>query len=561
MQVYQRTTICFTILLAALLATTQVRAQQDPHFVVHFDKPFYVTGEIAWFTLYLPIDFKDRHVAFSTRVVNALGQEQDRFFLRNDGQTSIHGYYKIPFDAETSMYEFQFVASEGAAIAEQDLASFHIPVYSDLRPLPGGAGSGSAGSVHEVALPDMPLHVQIKQSEGAVHCRDEVALHVTVQDPHGQPVRCQLSVSVTDASLVNAGTSIYPSIQGTEMRRIYVPNLKNDLYVRGDLLDATNRPLQVNVLGGYAAQDDQFHFSKSNEKGRFHMVIPDFAGAKSVQFVGYYKEVLDIHALVDIAQPKRPAAAVPVTDEVRSYLDLSLMRKKIFQQYQTFESPLEMEAFEPKPKFLRPNITYKVKEYESFPDVKGFFGELLTTLSFKMDKDSIYSATLYNPDGRIGKNTHLRGLPLFIIDGKVTRDADFIARLPMAPIEDVSLFNNPKQLAAHYSAMGTSGVVKIRTSLINVQVPEGDARNFHTVYGLQPVAEFPTFDPATLEGGHQPFFRPQLYWNPAVSSDVRGNVHVTFHQSDDIGDFQVEVLVQAEDGRMGRGTYTYHVSY
>ncbi|MCB0689849.1 MAG: hypothetical protein KDC53_25085, partial [Saprospiraceae bacterium] len=156
----------------------------------------------------------------------------------------------------------------------------------------------------------------------------------------------------------------------------------------------------------------------------------------------------------------------------------------------------------------------------------------------------------------------LNGPPLFIIDGKMTRDADFVARLPISAVETVELFLDAPKLRSSFQAIGVSGVVRITTSIANLKLPEADAGNIHTIYGLQPKAHFPGFNAQVLtDQKHEPFFRPQLFWNPDIPVGPDGMASTTFVQSDDTGPFLIEVVFQTADGRRGTKSFQYEATY
>ncbi|MBK9491173.1 MAG: hypothetical protein IPO07_22080 [Haliscomenobacter sp.] len=162
---------------------------------------------------------------------------------------------------------------------------------------------------------------------------------------------------------------------------------------------------------------------------------------------------------------------------------------------------------------------------------------------------------MYNP----GNFIDYPSAPIFILDGKVTRDADFIARLKTNQIEQIDLFYQPDQLFANFKAIGRSGVVNIR-SKSGMAIPADEEADVFSINGLQTPVEFPTLlaDQIRTKVG-QPFFRPQVYWNPNLETDAQGLARFSFVQTDDWSHFQIEVLVQAENGAFGRGVAEYKV--
>jgi hypothetical protein len=545
-----------TFLLFGLLSS----AQPPLETIVHLDKSFYVSGEVIWFKLYLPATWKGHDVAIKTTVLDADAKITDRFFIKSEGNNFIDGYHKTAFDAPAGIYEIQFSASAGANAPEQLLAYYQIPIYNDLEK------TTAKNIVSEIKAPKEistygNLNIAINSTDQSVKSRSEISVNISVTDDLGNPVKGLASVSVKDAVLAK---SISGDAEIMKLPLSYAINpslLQNEIYARGKITTADGAPLQINVLGGYVGSDEKIYYSKSNNEGDYNLNLPDFTGTKKIQFLGFQYERLDLRSSVEKPQLIGPKKELIYSEEIKDYLALSKMRKKIFQHYESFETDLEPKEIVIDVNPLKADATYSVKEYESFKDLKSFFGELMTPLRFKLEKDSLYTASLYNPNGKTAKNTELNGPPLFIVDGKVTRNADWVARLPISAVETVELFLNAPVLRSYYQAIGVSGVVKIYTTLSNLKLPDADASNIHDIVGLQAKAQFPVFNPSDISGTHQPFFRPQLYWNPALESDDQGNVRFSFFQSDDTGEFEIKVVFQAEDGRSAIGTYRYQVEF
>ena len=527
-------------------------AQQEDVYL-HMDKPFYVSGEVAWFSLRLPPSFAEQNIAISTSWVDGNGQLRDRFFLRNEGKTQVSGYYRIPFEVQAGMFEIQFRLSEGGHNPDEILASFPIPIYNDLANL---------SNVEVVPAPDENMtlegthQISIDWPE-SLGTRQEISPVVRVTDGNGQPITGTLSISVTDHALCGSAASGYPTVQrATVDLKKDISTYKNDIYVQGRLGTETT-PQQVNVLGGYVGIDDKIYYSKSFADGFYSMKLPDFEGAKMIQFLGYQFEHPEVSASVDGVERVFPEQKVMYTEGILDYLKYSRMRKKILQYFDEEEIPLEVKIKAPQIIINKPDLEFQVKEYESFPDMKGFFGEIITTLSFKLGSDSLYTASLYNPKERRARNTNLKGPPLFIIDGKVTRNAHYVANMSMVPIETVEIFTNAEDIRDNYSAIGISGIVKIKTTLQDVKLDDADEEDVHQIFGLQPSVKFPDFDRST--SSTTPVIRPQIFWGTDLETDAEGRSAFSFTASDDTGDFLIEVLFQDAAGRITRTVQEFNI--
>ena len=531
----------YTFLLLVFLASTLTVIAQNA--LLHFDKEFYVTGEVMWYKLYLP-DSDDKEVAVvQVLISDREGAVKDEFYLQASKEGHIEGYYKIPFDFASDYYRLSILATDDS---EKLIVSAVLPIYNDLNK--ATTATGTLPVLNEAIVVD-DLQVELSLNKNQYSPREAVRASVLVKDSNGKPVKAKVSVAVTDESL--AGKDLL--IGGTAPL-----NIGTNVRVKGTLLNAEGVPSRASVLGMYSSIEDRVFYSSADEEGQFDMKPPLFYGERPVQFIGYQFEHMDIGIEMKEHQMPPIEQALIYSQEVLDYLALSQKRKKIFQIYTALETQLEPEQIDYDVQDLEPIFTYVIDEYESFEYMRDFFGELITPLKFILKEDSTYRAQLYNPSGLYDANTVLSGDPLFIIDGKLTRDADFVARMDMDYIETIALMYRPENLRKKFKAIGRSGVVKMTTNLRNVNISEKDNADVFTINGLQPQADFPEFVPNSLPSG-QPFFRPQLYWNPNLKTGANGKADFTFYQSDDVSNYTIRVVVQDEKGDFGKGTKTYEV--
>lgn len=555
----------FILLFFAFINLTFYRslvAQPPLETLLHLDKSFYVSGETVWFKLYLPFTWEGNNVAVNTSIIDGSGNLVDQFFLKTKGHSYLSGYFQISYDQKSDYLEIQFSASGNPQSPVDVIAHYSFPVYNDLN-LPSDVPVvENPGNVVIPKLFSEELSLTISMPPGNKSCRENLEVIIDVKDENGHPISGHASVSIKDASLAGAITGD-PEIKILPISYTIQHNLlRSTIYSRGHLFSPEGETLQMNVLGAYVGADEKIYYSKSFQDGSFQIDLPDFTGEKVLQLVGFQYEQPNLSSVVDSPMAKEKSKELIYTRDLIEYLELSRLRKKIYQYYDDYEANISTEQITVVPQEIKPDARYRVKEYESFKDMKSFFGELLTPLRFKMEKDSSYKASLFNAKGGKRSNTILNGPPLFIIDGKMTRDADFVARLPISAVETVELFLDAPKLRGYFQAIGVSGVVKISTSIANLKLPQEDAGNIHRVHGLQPEADFPYLDPDLLgEKKHQPFFRPQLYWKPDLEVSESGSTSFTFTQSDDSGLFEIQVVFQAKDGRRASKSFTYQVAF
>lgn len=532
------------IFFAFCLSLTPFLAAQSTY--LHLDKEFYVAGENIWYKLYLPTEFEGQNASVKVVVSNRNQQVVDQYFLKNEERNYVAGYYKIGFNLQPDLYRISYFYNTTR------LASGVIPIYNDLQ-VP------KLEQLDEPTTDNLPQLNELNIAIAATtnySTRNDVNFTIDVKDQNGQAVESTLSVAVFDHRMVeNAQIVAGETVTLTDGNNSTVQS--GGIPIEGTVLKE-GKPIRANVLGIYSISESKFFYAKADEQGQFRVELPDFSGTKAIQFLSYQLEHDRIDSRLDGLELLPIEGKLLYTEAVLDYLTLSQQRKRIYQAYTTLENQLAPEKVLNEVQIYEPDFTYVIDEYKSFDFMYSFFNELITPLKFPPQKDGTFSAQLDNPTGNFSKNTLLSGNPLFIIDGKLTRNADFVANLDMDYIDEVSLYYKTERLKKIYSAMGRSGVISIKTNLRNISIPDEDAANVYKINGVLPKANFPVFDPTTT-AANLPIFRPQLYWNPDVSTDTSGKTTINFTQTDDVGRFKIVVVAKSKDGKMGYATQVYDV--
>lgn len=548
--------IALSLLLSWAMAQATNPAANDK-CVVHLDKSFYINGEVIWYKVYLPDIVRNRSVALKIAITNESGRVIDYSFLKTGGKTYASGYYKIPFDIVPGVYHLFVLGTDEVNRIPVALADIPVPIYSDER-IPASVDEGEQTVAEAVASPANELRVEVELENENVRSREEVRVRVKVTDANGQPVRANLSLAATDWELAGAAALNLPTVQAGKVSypgTFY--NLSGSLYTRYRLVNNVGEPLQANVLGAFSSEDNEMFYTKTNPEGVIFLQLPDFHGRKPLQFVGYENEYeqIAIAPIEEITEQK--VTSLVYTPGIVEYLNYSRQRKKIFQMYTTLEFLLDPEMPAREPKTLEEDFGINMQEYERFENLASFFREVLTPLRFREVTDTSYAARMYNP--RMKRvNNYFPGKPLFIIDGKITRDGDFVAKMTQDYIQRIDIFYEPAKLRQYFNVFGNNGVTRITTDLPDIDLPAEDEEDIVEIRGLQPNTAFPAFDPSQVNA-YQPMFRPQLYWNPDVETDANGEATFTYYQSDDKSTFRIEVVAQGAEGAIGLGRVEYLV--
>lgn len=542
-----RTRILPLLLLLLGLGAASSLAAQAAVSVVHIDRPFYVNGEVIWYKLYLPATLQSERFTVRLDVMDDRGQRVDYTYLRGTEANVLDGYYAIPYDAREGWYQLRFVAWVPQSTKEETIGSVRVPIYNDLT-------DNSAVAVVEEAryegaeigtIPELRVTVEVLTPDPRPG--DRVRARLRVMDQAGRAVAAHASVAVTDRELTRSADWF----RGTVFTRQFFPRfsaIPEGIVLTGRIKQENGDLFTSPVLSAWSpALRRVFYAKTAPETGAFSLELPDFAGPLRLQFMEIRRDSL----AVDL-EPEGVAfqEKLPINELIRRYQELSALRKRIYQLANQTEYLLPRTRGLPDSATLVPDETVDLGKYERFKDVYTFFREVRTTLEYT-PRGGQYTARVYNP--AIEKFNP--GPPIFILDGKVTRDADYIGRLPLSELQRVDIYYRQRDLLRRFSALGNYGVVVLHSIDGNLEVPASEMEDITVVQGLQSAADFPTLDPADLT---LPLLRPTLWWSPDVrTGQADGGTELEWIQSDDISTFQIEVLVQDAAGRRGRAEATY----
>lgn len=501
------------LLLFLLLTGALLPAQQS---VLHPDRPYHAAGEVLRFRAYFPVAVPTK---VRVDVYAPDGRSIDYFFVRTREGVA-DGYYRWNFDLPTGYYRLRFTALAAAEDRIVDLGTFRRAVYNvgdrkaDAADAPAADATPEAGDLR-VAVADGRLTAT------------------------GLPAGTY-SLSVYNTEVTGAADPL--ATAGAEVVTAY----RDTLFYGGYLSEREGGgPVAVNLLPFFDTRSLRTYFSKSDDQGRYVLTVPSFEGETRVQARGIGEEA--VQAALRFPDLKAVDATPPLTAEVLAYLDLGNRRRKIYQLYGGVETPLDGE---PRPQAvmpLEPNEAFNVQDYKAFPDMLTFFNEVAGELRYRRRRGEL-TARLYNaPNQRF-----FTGTPLFIVDGRLTRDVDYVAALSPADVRTLAYYYDNRELRRDFPALGGHGVVQIELLRDNGKFPVADADNVLPIRGLQPAQDF-------ARAGDAPRLNPLLLWDSGTTAG--GTLTIDLPQTDDPGTYRAVLVVRdAATGAVRRGGTTVAVA-
>jgi hypothetical protein len=521
----------------------QADAQGDS-FVVQLNKPYYSQGEEINYKLFLPTAFAEQTLAINIRLYKN-GDLLAQFYNRAAASTSISGAIDIPVDYDNGDYQLAFFIADAAQKITENIGIIDFPIYNDLSEGELVVSDGyQSDDSHESSL------TIAAKFDSIVGARTNQKISLVVLDEDNNPVPAEYSVSILDKALVFGEQEVFMSLTKQSDYTITSPSQK--LFFQGLVTDNSNTPLELKIMGVWSIEAQKFSFAKSNAKGQFFFELDDFEGEQNIQFVRYDHSLDNLNYKLlepSLNSPDKRANIGP--EYIAEYLAESRTRRKLAQYFGYTQDKSQMSNSINNAEELKPNVYYQLSEYKRFETIGNFIKELSTALSFKVDDDGLYTAKMTNPKSRRIGDFYLGETPIFIIDGMVSRNPNFVGSIPFDDVKDIKLYYDLKKLRKMYNVMGRDGAVIVQTKLPNFRLDEDEAADIFKLNGLQPKDDVMKLNPAVVSpDSTSPMFSPTIYWNPSITADDTGRAQFNFYHTDDIGTFVMMILARTEDGQL-----------
>ncbi len=535
-------------LLLSFLVLQQTNAQtsfDSNQSLLHLDKSFYVTGEYIWFKVYLPISYQGQSVALRISLFDSENSVHQQFFVNTEGKTTANGYFKIPFDWQTGKY--QLAVSGMNTLTKENvllMTYLNLPIYNDLEDKTVMSESGAPVSdkksiPHSTNLKNSDSSLQIQIASTSVKTLDKVVTTIEVKDKNGNPIKASLSVVIRDWDLTDIHSDLKIDFEGN----VNAQQLSEKIH----FWYQSAKPIQNNLISVFSPDDHEFLYPSTDSNQKLLLEMPFFEEVKTLQFLSLIPEDIKIEQQEPSFLKSDAHTPNEYNSTIINYLQQSRLRKKIYQLYGTTESNPDFSNIvsDTTSKPL-PNRTIRFADFEYFPTLPVFLKEVSTALKYRKAKKGTYVFKMFNPSP--GKRVFHSGLPIFVVDGQLTRNSDFIAAIDVNEMETLDLFFYDSDLQKYFGAMGNSGIAYLSTKSKELKVPSEEYEDIFTVNGTQAIPDFPIQQTFEQEG--LPLFNPLVYWHPDLRTDNDGKCDFSFRHGHDKGQFVIEVVAQTIKGEI-----------
>lgn len=415
--------------------------------------------------------------------------------------------------------------------------------------------------------------------------RELVNLSLNIQSGIGKPVNGSYSISVTDSRLVKSdslGDNILSNLLLTSDIKGYIEDpaayfADNTIATREktDLLMMTQGWRRFNtadVVKGIYKQPTYYmeegqalsgkvlnFFNKPSKKSDIIMISPYKNIIKTTKTDSLGRYLIDGIEFPDstsfVLKAKKPKSLtdveiVPDPDDfpkVNAFIPTSL-KMNVAVQDDYFKLSKEKYYWEGGMRVI--NLDEVVVKAEKKPDSHSEYysgmadAEITSEQLEKYPSTSIINLFYTIPGVQVmGDRISIRGSannPLFLIDGVETEEIEDITYLTSNDVEKIEVFKGPN--AAIFGSRSGNGVIAITLKegvTLKASTPISLA---HVLpLGYQKPAQFyvPKYEVDSVLESSKPDLRTTIYWNPKLTTDTDGNVHVKFFTADNANNYSV----------------------
>lgn len=566
---------------------------QNQEIYIQFDKPFYLSGETLWYSLF-NIRADNHKLIFGRRFMElALIDRNKQIVIRErikveDGRSA--GQLQLPNYLTTGQY--MMVISYPFESVENFIYRKIIPVYNP-------SGIISANTERERAVSPQASGVSVvdsdyvtvvanKRNYGArerasvdINLKGftEADLSIVVRErrmstekqrdirsitlnPANPEVAATLSpVERTNFrenkplnwSLVSShGLLLYEllqldSLDGKSIPYAYVPEDQVSLAI------FEVRPGQFVLDGTELTGDNKtfffnnFSFSKKTFNSMTFRTTRDMADNEGMMNFSWIVRPRDYGKVYTEALTSTPSASDYV-------LDYALRREVLGEIYQGQAYEVLPEK-DPDTENDRMNYIpiqyYKTADYAPMASVPEFLKEIVTGMKV-WNTDRKKDVKLNFSGGRY------ESAPLFLVNGVPTIDLEKVFAMPMEDVAGVGVMKDPQndtqrdqtEEIARFGYFGSSGVIVIR---LKQGVTNPFQEEFNDLLSTRLYVQGRPFPQPDYNARNRdipsPDFRPVLYWQPRLKAS-RGRASVDFFTSDDVGTYEIIVEGIGEHGEV-----------
>jgi hypothetical protein len=549
------------------------------------DRDIYFTGEQVWMKMYKLNMITSAPCDISKIVYVELLDESDNPVVQLkvwvDGISGSCGF-RLPDTLTSNSY---LIRAYSRWMQNYSVDNFYyktiyvINPFKDigrLIPKPEGSLKNSGISVKpngvsqtdsQAVISENRLNINIKLNKNKFSTRDFMKLEISATDPSGNPVKADFSVSVTKSCLEKTpGKDFFFEnkregiLNSGSSSGILIPEPEGEIISGVIKNKTTNKPLSdTDISLSFVGKDARCLFGRTNEKGEFIFVADVIYGLNEMVIQPLVHD--NDGSYVELDQPfcntfsdYNPTPFYIDSSKIE-YINKAIISAQVHNQYEPL-MPKSKELADSKAInnfYSIPTRRILMSDFIELSDVREIIKELLPeVLVEKKDKEPLLRVQSNNPFESFKEPS------LVLVDGVPVYDIENLLKTKAVEIEKIDVVDT----RYFYHNFVFEGIINFITRKGNLSIFEFDNSVFRSVYeGCQPRGSFysPDYSDESAKKNRIPDFRNTLYWNPDVSSDVKGNASTEFFTSDEKGEYTIIVEGMNFEGVCGSASVIMQV--
>jgi len=348
-----------------------------------------------------------------------------------------------------------------------------------------------------------------------------------------------------------------------EVKPLFTPQKYLVVSGTATLLES-GKPVQDSTLISFFFEKDVFGYEVyTNSAGEFTFpILYDFKGDQEVFYAGSYKgrdvnglkiSLKQNEILTGDAAPRLIASSQP-----DAYGMFAGKKEVIDQSYLFYADSQKTQKIEGANSLIEDelggaDIAVDLNNYVVFPSMAEVIKEVLPSVEHRKtgEEDVI---RVYTSHKRASKFAQ----PLYVIDGRVTKDTRIFLGLDPQQINTIKIVREGNKLI-RLGTLFSNGVILVETKNRGLRNRIG-AENRITVMGLLANSKADVGD-AMHKPSNVPDLRSCLYWNPRVPLTPDGSASFSLSTSDDVGVYKIEITGITANGKYFSAEDTIEVRF
>ena len=516
---------------------------------VHFDRSLYVNGDTAWFSINLPqnLEYKKNSILNVQVLTSEKFKLIDEFYLRINENKAANGYLVLPYNINSGTYFVKFLVWDENNKQSVVLITHYLYLINDESEIRSNKLS-FLYSDSSLNTKKNDLNFEIKLNQAIYKPRENIQMEITSKENDGSTINLNLSVSVARKNLFSSQKSYFKNSSFSSV--LLDPfSVGENIMITAMFKDLdSNNLLKRSYLFAFIENDGLVSAISTDANGHALLNLKPRLNGSNIQFYDPFKRNFSVGLEKIIFQDSSKVKYINFDiNEINSYLSQSRKQKKIkylFEEYNNYSAPKSSSwQFEA-------DQSVQSSDYISFKNLREFMETISSPFKIINYKGELRPKMINGSNKGIFPES-----PVFLINRELA-SFDEVLALEINNINYIDFYNVQETLK-RFGQMGKNGIVALYTYL---PVKLSDFAETIRTVGIQQDKNYP-IQFYNSRPYSTPALNPTVYWNPRLTMESDGKIHINFSHGDDMGQYEIKLLGRDANGRLGSKMTSYEVFY